>query len=99
MEQVRHIAVEQTALANLLLRQVPDFLSSCYLPRVTATTAGRAQVLALPMATYNCIRVRPGTERMPDVSVVHFVGSKKKSWHWEAVSSLVRRSIGLTEPA
>ena len=100
MEAVRHVAVEQTAIANMILRHVPDFFTSFYAGRTLATAGGtRARVMSLPVALYNHTKVRVGAKEMPDgIFVAHFVGSLKKARHWPMVSALIRRSLAAPAP-
>lgn len=94
METVRHLSIEQTALAHLILRLAPDFFGAHYRPAKLALEGGNATVLALPMNLYNFTHVRPEDAGVaPDKLVVHFCGGKKQERHWPWVQKIVAGSL------
>ena len=91
MEAVRDVAAEQTALANLILRQAPDFFARHGNEGVLAARDGRrARARNLPVHLYNEYRLKPEMTSLPDEArIVHFVGSLKKQKNWPRVRELV----------
>jgi Nucleotide-diphospho-sugar transferase len=100
MEEVRHVSAEQTALASLLLKNLPGFFSSRDEVRTMTSSKGvTVRVLGLPMSRYNCTKIRADALRVSEeVFVVHFVGSLKQAQHWDAVRALIGRITGAAAP-
>jgi hypothetical protein len=94
MEVVRHLSIEQTALAHLILRLAPDFFASHYRPARLALESGDVTVLALPMDLYNFTHVKPEDAGVAaDKLVVHFCGGKKQERHWPWVQKIVSGTL------
>lgn len=95
MESVRHLSIEQTALAHLIHRLAPQFFASHY--RTTPLELG-ASVMALPMRRYNFTRIAAGTTIPDEVCVAHFAGGKKQEQHWPWVQDLISRELDPRAP-
>jgi hypothetical protein len=95
METVRHLSVEQTALANLIYRLAPNFYETHYEPRKLALGDGsEATVMALPMKLYNFTKIRQtDTSLGSEASVAHFCGGKKQQQHWEWVHRMIAERL------
>ncbi len=94
MEHVKHVCIEQTALANLLYRHCPDVFSDDEHDIVPTLDGKRLPVRVLPCARFNMFRVRPDTGALADdVLIAHFVGGLKHAEHWRAVERLARAEI------
>lgn len=94
METVRHLSIEQTALAELLYRRAPGFLESHYRTHAVDLPGGRVKVMAVPMALYNFTGIRPShTALAPDKFVAHFAGGKKQERHWDWVRRLIFQEL------
>ena len=91
METVRDVSAEQTALANLILRKSGGFFAApgaC--STIRAGDGAEVRVANLPMRLYNCCKLTPGMERLPEgIYVAHFVGALKKNEYWDKARALV----------
>jgi hypothetical protein len=96
METVRHLSIEQTALANLIYRLAPDFYGAHY--RARTLDLGQqtsVSVMSLPMKQYNFTKIDAATAELTErVAVAHFTGGKKQQQHWDWVSRLIARELG-----
>lgn len=95
MESVYHFCVEQTSLANLIYRNIPDFFQSYFKPQTLALPGGSSSlIVALPMNVYNFIKTQLDAESFPEhIFVAHFVGSRKQQMHWEKAKKLALKQI------
>jgi len=94
MESVYHLSIEQTALANLIYRRIPDFFESHYRTRQLELEGGaRVSVMALPMALYNFTRINRETRFAAETAVAHFAGGKKQQQHWDWVQQMISREL------
>jgi hypothetical protein len=91
MQTVRHLSIEQTALAQLIHRLDPGFFEGHFRPRTLALEGGeRVSVMALPMARYNFTRIRATDSSLAgDKLVAHFAGGRKQEQHWAWVQRLI----------
>lgn len=94
MEGVYHLSIEQTALANLIYRRIPDFFQSHYRRRDLDLGGGaRVSVMALPMETFNFTRIRRDAPLAAGTAVAHFAGGKKQQQHWDWVQQMIAREL------
>jgi len=94
METVRHLSLEQTALANLIHRFAPDFFQSHWPRHDLALPGGRVGVMALPMSVYNFTKIQKTQASIaPDAVVAHFCGGKKQEQHWGWVSKMIDEQL------
>jgi len=98
MDRVRHVACDQTALANLLHRQAPSFHEAREPARVV-TDQGDVTVAGLPCARYNQVRIpRDGAGISEGVAIAHFVGSWKHPELWPLVERTIHQAWGWQNP-
>jgi hypothetical protein len=95
MESVRHLSIEQTALAHLIHRLAPGFFTAHGRPVPLQLDAGaQATVMALPMDVYNFTHVRSEDTRIaPEKYVAHFCGGKKQEQHWPWVQKIIADTL------
>jgi len=94
MESVYHLSIEQTALANLIYRRIPDFFESHERTRQLELEGGaRVSVMALPMAIYNFTHIDRETRFPAETAVAHFAGGKKQQQHWDWVQQMISREL------
>ena len=99
MARVHHATAEQLALAHMLLAEIPDLVCAEHTVRPFPAPPAhkRGDVLVLPMREYNFVHVPLDAQRMPDVHVAHFAGSRKR--RREDVEALIRRTAGASADA
>lgn len=94
MEHVRHLSIEQTALANLIHRHAPGFFGAHHQARSIRLDGGAARVMAVPMALYNFTHIRPSDTMIPEGKfVAHFAGGRKQEQHWQWVQRMIFREL------
>jgi hypothetical protein len=94
METVRHLSIEQTALAHLIQRLVPDFYQQHYRPASLRLEGALVSVMALPMNLYNFTHLRRQDALVaPDKFVAHFCGGKKQEQHWPWVQKMISDTL------
>jgi len=95
MRAVEHILVEQTALANLLYRKLPNLFSSDdYLADLELPGARRLRLAILPCRIYNFWHFDLRLDEFPErVKIGHFDGWHKQSQHFARFSAMARFAI------
>jgi hypothetical protein len=95
MRAVEHLLVEQTALANLLYRSLPDlFASDDYQTDFPLPEGRRMRLAILPCRLYNFWHFELDQGEFPaHVKVVHFGGWRKQAQHFAHFSAMARSAI------